>query len=359
MIGVTDLDALCPRAAQRDNRRQLLARPVNLALQGGGAHGAYTWGVLDRLLEDGRVEIEAISGTSAGAINAVILADGFMRDGRDGARQALADFWRDVSRRSWWSPLKRTPLDLITGNWNLDHSPGFMLFDILSRFVSPYELNPTNFNPLHEAVRARVDFERVRRCEKVKLFVSATSVFTGRVKVFQCSDLSIEAVMASACLPNMFRAVEINGEPYWDGGYMGNPVLFPFYYHCRSRDVVIVQINPLVRRETPTTAPEISNRVSEITFNASLMRELRAIDFVSRLLQDGNLDPERYRRMLIHRISDENELKPLRSSSKLNTEWPFLLHLRDIGRRSAAEWLERNFDRLGEESSVDIRSLFV
>lgn len=333
-------------------------KPINLALQGGGAHGAYTWGVLDRLLEDGRTEIEAISGTSAGAMNAVVLAGGLMTGGREGARRALADFWQAVSRHAWWSPLRRTPLDVIAGNWNLDHSPGYVFFDLLSRFVSPYEANPLNLNPLRDLISAQVDFERVRSCDRVKLFISATSVRTGRVKVFGCEDLSLDAVMASACLPFLFQAVEIDGEHYWDGGYMGNPVLSPFIYNCTSNDVVIVQINPLQRAQTPRTAREILNRVNEITFNASLMRELRAIDFVTRLLDEGSLDRNRYKRMLIHRIDAEADLEPLNASSKLNAEWPFLLHLRDIGRRAADEWLNRNFERLGQSSSIDIRSLF-
>ncbi len=345
-----------PKTPARSRSAQ--PKPINLALQGGGAHGAYTWGVLDRLLEDGRIEIEAISGTSAGAINAVVLADGLMKGGRDGARQALADFWQAVSHHAWWSPLRRTPFDVVTGNWNLDRSPGYLFFDLFTRFVSPYQANPLNFNPLRDLVEAQVEFELIRRCNRVKLFISATSVRTGRVKVFECDDLSLDAVMASACLPFLFQAVEIDGEHYWDGGYMGNPVLSPFIYNCTSNDVVIVQINPLQRAETPRTAREILNRVNEVTFNASLMRELRAIDFVTRLLDEGSLDRNRYKRMLIHRIDAEADLEPLNASSKLNAEWPFLQHLRDIGRRAADAWLDANFDRLGTESTVDVHAMF-
>ncbi len=335
------------------------SKAINLALQGGGAHGAFTWGVLDRLLEDGRVEIEAISGTSAGAMNAVVLADGMMKGGRDAARQALSDFWRAVSRWASWSPLRRSVKAMITGDWNLDDSPGFLSFDVLGRFVSPYEANPLNLNPLRDLLETQIDFERVRSCNLINVFVSATNVRSGRVKVFQCEDLSVDAVMASACLPHLFQAVEIDGEPYWDGGYMGNPALFPFAYNCVSRDIVIVQVNPLECEKLPTTAREILNRVNEITFNASLMKELRAIDFVARLLDEGALDPNRYKRMLIHRIDAESELKPLNASSKLNAEWAFLSHLHDVGRRAASEWLDTHYRRVGEESSIDIRSMFM
>ncbi len=351
------------RQARRQKATPIAApaiRPkaINLALQGGGAHGAFTWGVLDGLLEDGRVAIEAISGTSAGAMNAVVLADGMMKGGRDGARQALSDFWNAVSRWGSWSPLTRSLKAMMTGDWNLDDSVGFLSFDVLSRFVSPYQANPLNVNPLRDLLEAQIDFERVRSCNLIKVFVSATNVRNGRVKVFECEDLSPDAVMASACVPHLFQAVEIDGESYWDGGYMGNPVLFPFAYNSDSKDIVIVQINPLEREKTPTTAREIVNRVNEITFNASLMKELRAIDFVARLLDEGALDPNRYKRMLIHRIDAETDLKPLNASSKLNAEWAFLSHLHDIGRRAAAEWLDENHDRIGEESSVDIRSMF-
>ena len=338
--------------------RALKPKPINLALQGGGAHGAYTWGVLDQLLEDGRVVIEAISGTSAGAMNAAVLADGMMKGGVDAAREALADFWRSVSDAARLSPIQRTPIDVLMGNWSLDFSPGYLWSDLLSRMVSPYELNPLNLNPLRDLLEAQVDFERVRAFESIKLFVSATCVRTGKIKVFQHEEMSADVVLASACLPLLFQAVEIDGDPYWDGGYMGNPALYPLIYKCASRDIVIVQINPLERAEPPRTAREIHNRMNEITFNSSLLRELRAIDFVTRLIEEGHLKNTRYKRMLIHRIDAEDELKPLSASSKLNAEWRFIKHLHDIGKTAAELWLDRHYDRLGEDSTVDIRALF-
>jgi NTE family protein len=344
---------------ERNSGIQTAKKPkkINLALQGGGAHGAYTWGVLDRLLESERIEISAISGTSAGAMNAVVLADGLMVGGKTGARNALRQFWKAVNQAAAFSPMRRTPFDSLTGNWNLDYSAGYLFFDIFSRMASPYQLNPLNLNPLRDLLADQVDFERVRSCDKLKLFISATSVRNGQVKVFERSSLTVDAVMASAGLPQIFHAVNVDGEDYWDGGYAGNPVLYPFAYHSDSQDIVIVQINPLNCQETPRAARDILNRVNEITFNASLLQELRAIDFVARMLDEGSLDPERYRKMLIHIIADEKGFQNLNASSKMNTEWEFLEHLHNLGYRAAEEWLVANFGRLGESSSVNVRGL--
>ena len=331
---------------------------VNVALQGGGAHGAFTWGVLDRLLEDGRIDFEAISGTSAGAMNAVVVADGFMRNGPDGARQALHDFWEAVSREGAKSPIQRSPINVFMGDWSLDTSPGYLFFDHLSRLASPYDLNPLNYNPLRDLLEAQVDFDRITAGNKIKLFISATNVHTGRVRVFTCGEITPDVVMASACLPFMFQAVEIDGVPYWDGGYMGNPVLFPFFNSCASSDVVLVQLNPIERKTTPRTVREILNRVNEITFNSSLLKELRAIEFVARLIDGGKLDPADYKQVLLHRIDAVEEMAALSASTKLNAEWAFLVHLRDIGRAAASRWLDRHYDRIGEGSSVDIRTFF-
>ncbi len=330
---------------------------INLALQGGGAHGAFTWGVLDRLLASERVALSAISGTSAGAMNAVVLADGLMAGGRPGAREALRRFWKAVHRAAAFSPLRRSPLDALAGNWNLDASAGYLFFDILSRMASPYQLNPFNLNPLRDLLAGQVDFERVRSCDRLKLFISATRVRNGQVRVFERSRLTVDAVMASACLPHLFQAVTVDGEDYWDGGYAGNPVLYPFAYHSDTQDIVIVQINPLSCQETPRAAREILNRVNEITFNASLLHELRAIDFVARMLDEGSLDPGRYHRMRVHIIADEEGFRDLNASSKMNTEWAFLEHLHDLGYGAAGRWLEAHFEKLGESSSVDVRGM--
>lgn len=336
----------------------MVAKTINLALQGGGAHGAFTWGVLDRLLCHPEIGIEAISGTSAGAMNAVVLADGWARGGREGAREHLARFWHRVSDVARFSPIQRTPLDVFMGNWSLDTSPAYLMFDALTRVASPYQTNPFDFNPLRTILEETVDFDRACHLEEIKIFVSATNVHTGRIKVFNHRNLTLDMVMASACLPLVFQAVEIDGIPYWDGGYMGNPALFPLFPETTASDIVIVQINPVERKDTPKTSIEIMNRLNEITFNSSLLRELRAIHFVARLLDEAKLDANEYRKVHIHLIGDDENMKPLGASSKLNAERQFLDHLHEIGWSAADRFLATNFEKLGKQSSIDLRAMF-
>lgn len=332
-------------------------KKINLALQGGGAHGAFTWGVLDYLLEDEHFEIDGISGTSAGAMNAVVMTSGLQTGGQQAAREALETFWRKVSKTAFLSPVKRSPIDIALGQWSLDFSPSYLAFDLISRFSSPYEFNPLNVNPLREVVEDVVDFEAVKCCDTPRLFVAATNVYSGKIRVFEQHEISLDAVMASACLPTLFQAVEVDGEPYWDGGYMGNPPLYPLFYHTKTSDTVLIQINPVERRETPKTAREILNRMNEITFNSSLLRELRAVDFVSRLIEEGKLSREDYMEVHMHRISAD-ELSPLQASSKVNAEWAFLSELKEIGRQAAAKWVDENYDAIGKRSTLDLRSEF-
>ncbi len=339
-------------AAERPN-----AKSINLALQGGGSHGAFTWGVLDRLLEDERIAIAAVSGASAGAMNAVVMAEGLVTEGYAGARRALRQFWEGVAKAARTSPLQRSPIEALMGGWRLDTSPWFWWFDMLSRVASPYDLNPLNWNPLRDLLDELIDFEAVRSCEQVKIFVSATDVQTGRPKVFRRTELHADHVMASACLPFIFQSVEIAGRPYWDGGYMGNPPLWPLFEESDSSDLLVVQINPVERPGSPRTARDILNRVNEITFNASLLREFRAIDFVDRLLQDGRLEGTGYRKVLVHMIADLQALE-LDASSKMLSEIAFLEMLFAKGRASADAWLAAHFDALGNHSSVDLRRLF-
>jgi NTE family protein len=332
------------------------ARPVSLALQGGGAHGAFTWGVLDRLLEDERVVLEAISGTSAGAMNAVVLIDGLMRGGTEGARERLRQFWAAVGEASSFN--MRGPLSIFTKNWSLDLSLGYYLFDTITRSVSPYEFNPLNINPLKDILERTVDFDLVRSCDKLKLFISATNVETGRVRVFPRETLTADMVMASAALPILFQAVEIEGKHYWDGGYMGNPVLFPLTYVKSSRDILIVQINPIEREGVPKTAHEILNRINEISFNASLLHELRAFDLVKRTIATHNLGRDKKSELFVHIIDGEEALSSLGASSKFNAERAFLEHLFEVGRKAATDWLDTHYESLGRKSSIDIRRLF-
>jgi NTE family protein len=334
-------------------------KQVNLALQGGGAHGAFAWGVLDRLLEDDRIAFEGVSATSAGAMNATVLAYGLAEGGREGAKRVLANFWRRVSHAAVFSPLQPSFVDRIFHNHSLNLSPAFATFDIVTRLFSPYEFNTFNFNPLRKVLENSVDFERLRTQAKTKLFLCATNVRSGKVKVFENKDITVDAVMASACLPFMFRAVEIDGEAYWDGGYMGNPAIFPLIYNCTSRDVVVVHINPLMREEIPKTAQAILNRINEISFNSSLVREMRAIAFVTRLVDEHKLGEIGLKRMLVHAIEAETFMRGLGVTSKLNADWEFLTHLRDEGRKSADSWLTANFPRLNRESTVDISSVYL
>ena len=333
-------------------------KKVNLALQGGGAHGAFTWGVLEGLIADGRIEIEGISGTSAGAINAVMVADGLARGGPHEACQRLADFWRAASMDGGLPTLQRAVIDRLFSFLPLDGSPTQAWFDALSRFWSPYDINPLNINPLRDVIERFVDFKAVREFAGPPLFISATNVHTGRLRVFSRDNITADVVMASSCLPMLFRAVEIDGVPYWDGGYMGNPAIFPFFGATESEDVLIVQINPVERNMTPHTQSEIVNRINEITFNSSLLAEYRAIDFVIRLIDQGRLPhgihPGEYRRVNVHRIALDSEFHKLTASSKLNSDYDFFAMLRDGGRRALHTFLQAHFDDIGRRSTVDL-----
>jgi NTE family protein len=330
---------------------------VNLALQGGGAHGAFSWGVLDRLLEDERIAIEAITGASAGAMNAVALAAGYGDGDRQGARDSLRGFWNGVLDEARNSPLRRSPIEAMMNGWNLDTSPAYVMFDLITRVASPYDFNPFNVNPLKELLVQLIDFEKVRK-SKVKVFVSATNVETGRAQVWEKHQLTVDHVMASACLPLMFQAVEIDGVPYWDGGFTGNPALWPLFEHCTTDDVILVQINPIRRNGAPHTARDIVNRINEITFNSSLLRDLRAVDFVTRLIEAGRLEGTGYRRVLMHAIGDEPTLSELGASSKFNVEPDFIDMLFDHGRNAAETWLKKELRHVGVRSTSNIRKMF-
>jgi len=326
-------------------------KPIEIALQGGGAHGAFTWGVLDRLLDEERLEIAAVSGTSAGAMNATALVQGLAAGGPKAAQELLRRFWTEISDAARFSPIQRTFFDRLMGRWSLDLSPGFVASQHLQRAFSTYELNPMGFNPLRDIVADFFDFDIVNQKDAPKLFLSATNVRTGLAKVFRQPDMSVDTVMASACLPFLFHAVEIDGEAYWDGGYMGNPPLFPLVDETDVRDLFLIQINPITRTELPKTAYEIENRLNEITFNASLIKELRALYFLKEIIEHEDLERERYRDARLHRIHAEEEMRELSVSSKLNAEWEFLEHLHDIGWRTAEDWLAQHFDDIGVKTT--------
>ncbi len=330
---------------------------VNLALQGGGSHGAFTWGVLDRLLEEERLAFDGITATSAGGVNAVVLADGLAAGGREGARNALKNFWQKMSEMASSSMIAPSFFDQMNPNFGLEHTPGYVFVDVLSRIMSPYQLNPFDINPLRDLLNQAIDFERVRQQRLVKLFLCATNVRSGKVKVFAREEIGAEHVLASACLPFMMRAPVIDGEAYWDGGFMGNPAIFPVIYNCDARDVIMVHLTPTERQELPTNSRTILNRMQEISFNSSLMREMRAIAFVTQLIDDGKMPGGK--RMLMHLIEAEDVIRDLSGSSKMNGTWKFLTHLHNIGRERADQWLTANFDRLGVESTVDLAAKYL
>jgi NTE family protein len=353
------LKALLPGRAMETTAATKPKR-INLALQGGGAHGAFTWGVLDQLLSDDRLVIEGISGASAGAMNAVMLADGLSRGGRDEAQKRLADFWRSASSTGNLPVLQRAVMERLLSFTPLDGTPMQAWFNAVSRYFSPYDINPLNINPLKDLIERFVDFDKLRANTDLQLFISATNVQTGRVRIFPREKITADAVMASACLPTMFRAVEIDGVPYWDGGYLGNPVIFPFFGTTTTEDVLVVQINPLVRKKTPTSSSEIINRINEITFNSSLLAEFRAIDFVARLIDQGRLPhgigPGQYRRINVHRILLDPFGTHFDAFSKLSTDYDFFDMLHVSGTRAARRFLDEHFDDIGVKSTVDLRA---
>jgi NTE family protein len=325
---------------------------IDLALQGGGSHGAFTWGVLDRLLEEPWLHIAAISGTSAGAMNAAVLADGWTDGGAAGARAALDRYWERVSRAAAFSPLQRTPLDRFMGRWTFDTSPLYIAMDLMSRVLSPYDLNPLGLNPLRSILAESIDFERLVR-SPIKLFVTATNVWTGRGRIFRNAEITADVLLASACLPTMFRAVEIDGEPYWDGGYAGNPTITPLIRESDAHDTILVQINPRERPETPRSAADILNRLNEISFNSPLMKELRMIALLRQVADPGTGEGARWAQMRTHRIATDL-LTQFGASSKLNAERDFLALLRTEGRRAASQFLHGSAADLGKRSTIDL-----
>ena len=325
---------------------------VDLALQGGGSHGAFTWGVLDRLLEEPWLGIDGISGTSAGAMNGAVLVAGFAAGGAEGAKSALTAFWERVSHSARFSPIRRSPMDVMLGRWTLDTSPFYLAFDLASRVFSPYDLNPRGTNPLRDVLADSVDFSQLA-ASKIRLFVTATNVRTGRGRVFRNAEITPDVLLASACLPTLFQAIEIEGEPYWDGGYSGNPTITPLVRECNSQDTLLVAVNPVERPGTPQSAREILDRLNEVSFNATLLKELRMIALLRQVADPGSTEGAQWAHMRIHLIASAL-LSTLGASSKFNAEWDFLCMLRDEGRRCADAFLVANSANIGKQSSVDL-----
>ncbi|GGX89897.1 alpha/beta hydrolase [Litchfieldella qijiaojingensis] len=341
---------------------QRVSKCVDLALQGGGSHGAFTWGVLDRLLEHERLEFGGLSGTSAGAMNAVVLASGWAKGGRQGARDALSAFWHDVGHAGNSSLPGASVAQLLFGHWNSAFMPLYRVFDAISRLISPYQMNPFNVNPLRELLDRHVNFERLHKFDDIRLFVCATNVHTGKSRVFRNAELSREAVLASAALPVLFHAVEIEGESYWDGGYSANPSLLPLVAESRPGDLMLVQINPLERPGVPRLAHDIIDRINEISFNSSLHQDLRTIALIKRLLVEEEKSGHDYQAELfrkidslhLHRIEATKEMNAFDAFTRMNAKMAFIERLHDIGYRAAERWLDEHFVDLGKRSTVDL-----
>jgi len=337
-------------------------RTLNLALQGGGSHGAFTWGVLDALLQDGRVAIEGISGTSAGAVNAVALASGWARaeaagaDPREGARQTLAGVWRRIGALDSLGTLQRQLMRMLWGGMAPELSPAQLMGQGWSGLLSPYQSNPLDIHPLRSLLDEEVDFALIAAHPRIKVFVSATQVKTGKAVVFTGRRLDARAVLASACLPMLFQAVEIEGEAYWDGGYALNPALSPLVKACRAADIALVQINPLQRTEVPKTSAEILDRINELTFNASLLTQMRSIEFVNRLLREGAVSPARCRSVRMHRIDGGDSLQAFPTSTRSQADGLMIQQLFDTGRAAGSAWLAQHFEAIGRRGTIDIRA---
>lgn len=341
-----------PELAKRRDGAPLL---IDLALQGGGAHGAFTWGVLDRLLEEEWMTIEGISGTSAGAMNAAILAAGMASGGRQTAREMLHAFWRKTSDAARFSPFRRGPWEMLTGSWSLDNSPAFVAMDLMARLVSPYDMGGMAGNPLHGILEDLIDFPALAE-GPVKLFITATNVHTGHGRVFRKHEITADVLLASACLPSLFQAVEIDGVPYWDGGYAGNPMMTPLVQECDSNDTFLVQINPVLRAETPRSARDIASRLNEISFNGQLLKELQMMALLRQVIDPGNGTARLWREMRLHRITSDL-MVDLGHSSKLNAEWPFLEMLFEEGRRAAIDFGRAHLPDVGVRETFDINTL--
>lgn len=328
---------------------------VDLALQGGGAHGAFTWGVLDRLLEENWLLIDGISGASAGAMNGAVLAAGFAKGGAQGARAALEEFWRGVSDAARFSPLQRGLIDMLLGRWTMDNSPAYVMAEMMSRVISPYCMTAPGKNALRGILAEMIDFDLIAK-SPIHVFVTATNVHTGRGRVFRNENITPDVLLASACLPSMFQAVEVDGDFYWDGGYSGNPTLTPLVRHCQADDMIFIPINPIERAEVPRSSPEIINRLNEISFNAVTLKELRMIAMLRKVVDAGDNEGAKWARLRLHRVGNDI-MNTLGASSKMITEWAFLTMLRDEGRKSAQIFLEAHAMDLGKKSTMNLDAL--
>ena len=333
-------------------------RKVALALQGGGSHGAFTWGVLDRMLEDETIDIIGATGTSAGAMNAIVLADGMVRGGPKHARSELRQFWEAIGKMVGFNSFLPWPMSGETAaNTPLEQNPLYVAATMLCRQLSPYELNPLNYNPLRDLLIELIDFEGLRKQNAFEVMICATNVRTARRRVFQSADLSVDAVLASATLPQMMTAVEIDGESYWDGGFTGNPATTNLLRRLPKCDLIVVRIDPVHRNAVPRTPVEIVERMLEISFNSTFWLEFSALGFLSKLIDEGHLDRERFGRFLFHGIEASSLMEKFPASSKANNYPAMLEYLFDLGRQTADAWLTRHGSDIGHRSTFDLQKL--
>lgn len=340
-------------------QKQASRKKIVIALQGGGSHGAYTWGVLDALLEDNRLDIEGLSGTSAGGMNATAVAQGLVQGGAQQARQTLERLWALIGEQGKRSPLRPSYFDKLTKNFNISKLPAYKTMQFITKFFSPYQLNPSGKHPLRPIVDDLFDFEHLRTTTLVKLFLCATHVATGKLKIFAGKDLCRESVLASACVPTLFQAVEVDGELYWDGGFIGNPAIYPLIYNCETPDVLVVQIRRVHDPKIPTTVHDIHNRLGEITQNACLTREMRSIAFISKLIDDEVIPKGKLKKLNMHMIRDDQFFGGIDRASGFCSDPDFLQYLFKAGRRAGRQWLSRNFDQIGVKSTAHIEEDFV
>ncbi len=330
-------------------------KKIDVALQGGGAHGAYSWGVIDRLLDEPRIEIDGICGTSAGAMNGVCTVYGLSKGGRNLAKHLLVKFWHKISEAGKNSLLQPTWLDKMMSPGNMDYSPLYKFFTMTSETLSPKQFNPLGINPLEKILNELIDFEELQKISPPKLFVCATNVKTCKARIFGPNEITSKAILASACLPFIFDAVEIDGEFYWDGGYMGNPPLSPLTHHTEGTDdILLIKINPFNISKVPDNIEDIKDRINEISFNSSLALEINHLEFINRLVEKGVTLDGTLKKINLHALSADNALGDLNLSSKLNTSWEFLMHLKNLGYKACDNWIEKNFDNIGKMSTYTL-----
>jgi NTE family protein len=334
-------------------------KKVVVALQGGGSHGAFTWGVLDALLEKKDFFIEGISGTSAGAMNAVAATQGLLQNGNKGAQQMLQAYWEKIGEKGRKSPLQFSPLDKAVKHFDMSNNPVFKMMQSIGGMFSPYQLNPKNVHPMRDVVEGLFDFKLLQEAQERKVFLCATHIATGKLKIFTGKELTSDAVLASACVPSLFQAIEVNGEFYWDGGFIGNPAIYPLLYNCDAVDVIVIQIRRVHDHVIPRTVHDINNRLGEITQNACLTREMRSIAYITKLIEDGVIPKGRVKHLHMHLIRDDEFFGTLDRSSGFSADPDFLAYLRDAGRRCGEKWIKEHYNNIGVRTTANLGDDFV